>query len=194
MVFDLKRPLKQCDKLSVTLEFEKAGKTEVSFDVQGVGAPGPAAAPMDMKKTPDHSGMNNVRSRAMRVADARCLLAVAALAVGTAALASDDFFTHLHGERAMAGVTIFPGHAGPVAITIELETPDERPLAATAVSVTLSHPDSAVEPATAQAQRTDDGRWRAKMTAPVAGRWTLGLGILVADSDKISVEAPILIK
>ena len=130
----------------------------------------------------------------MRVADARCLLAVAALAVGTAALASDDFFTHLHGERAMAGVTIFPGHAGPVAITIELETPDERPLAATAVSVTLSHPDSAVEPATAQAQRTDDGRWRAKMTAPVAGRWTLGLGILVADSDKISVEAPILIK
>jgi copper(I)-binding protein len=57
MMFDLKSPLKQGDKLPVTLEFEKAGKVEVSFDVQGVGAPGPGAAPMDMKKTPDHSRM-----------------------------------------------------------------------------------------------------------------------------------------
>jgi copper transport protein len=130
----------------------------------------------------------------MKIAVARCLLAVAALAVGTAVLASDDFFTHLHGERAMAGVTIFPGHAGPVAITIELETPDERPLAATAVSVTLSKPDAGVAPATAQARRLDDGRWRATMTAPLAGRWTLVLGIVFSDSDRISIEAPILIK
>jgi copper transport protein len=130
----------------------------------------------------------------MKIAGARCLLAVAALAVGTAALASDDFFIHLHAERAMAGVTIFPGRAGPVAITIELETPDERPLAATAVSVTLSKPDAGVAPATAQAQRLDDGRWRATMTAPVAGHWTLALGILISDSDRISIEAPILIK
>jgi nitrogen fixation protein FixH len=130
----------------------------------------------------------------MKMAGARSLLALAALTVGTAALASDDFFTHLHGERAMAGVTIFPGHAGPVAITIELETPDERPLAATAVSVTLSKPDAGVAPATAQAQRLNDGRWRATMTAPVAGRWNLALGIQISDSDQISIEAPILIK
>jgi copper transport protein len=130
----------------------------------------------------------------MKVADARCLLAVAALAAGTAAFASDDFITHLHGERAMAGVTIFPGRAGPVTITIELETPDERPLTATAVSVTLSKPDAGVAPATAQARRLSDGRWRATMTAPLAGRWMLALGILVPDSDKISIEAPILIK
>jgi copper transport protein len=144
------------------------------------------------------------------IRDARFFLAIAVLVLVIAILAivglrrlapprmqaggSDDFFTHLHTERAMANVTVFPGRAGPVTITIQLETPDERPLAATAVSVTLSQPDSAVEPATVQAQRTDDGRWRAKMTASVAGRWTLGLGILVADSDKISVEAPILIK
>jgi copper(I)-binding protein len=57
MMLDLKSPLKQGDKLPVTLEFEKAGKVKVSFDVQGVGAPGPGAAPMDMKKMPDHSGM-----------------------------------------------------------------------------------------------------------------------------------------
>jgi copper(I)-binding protein len=61
MMFDLKSPLKQGDKLPATLEFEKAGKVKVSFDVQGVGAPGPGVAnsgapPIDTKKTPDHSG------------------------------------------------------------------------------------------------------------------------------------------
>jgi copper(I)-binding protein len=44
MLLDLKSPLKQGDKLPVTLEFEKAGKVKVSFDVQGMGAQAPAAA------------------------------------------------------------------------------------------------------------------------------------------------------
>src|SRR5262249_40437007 len=44
MMMDLKNPLKQGDKLPITLEFEKAGKVQVTFDVQGVGAQGPAAA------------------------------------------------------------------------------------------------------------------------------------------------------
>jgi copper(I)-binding protein len=57
MMFDLKSPLKQGDKLPVTLEFEKAGKVSLSLDVQSVGAQGPAAAgssdgQMKMKKMP----------------------------------------------------------------------------------------------------------------------------------------------
>ena len=55
MLFDLKSPLKQGDKLPVTLEFEKAGKVKLTFDVQGVGAQSPAGAgsgPMEMKKMP----------------------------------------------------------------------------------------------------------------------------------------------
>jgi copper(I)-binding protein len=66
MMFDLKEPLKQGDKVPITLEFERAGKVKLSFDVQGVGAAGPAAAGnsgggmdmknMDMKKMPA-SGM-----------------------------------------------------------------------------------------------------------------------------------------
>jgi copper(I)-binding protein len=43
MLMDLKHPLKRGDKLAITLEFEKAGKVQVSFDVQGVGATAPAA-------------------------------------------------------------------------------------------------------------------------------------------------------
>ena len=62
MIMDLKSPFKQGDKVPVTLEFEKAGKVKVSFDVQGVGAKGPAgseghSAGHDMKNMPDHSGM-----------------------------------------------------------------------------------------------------------------------------------------
>jgi periplasmic copper chaperone A len=62
MLFDLKSPLKQGDKVPLMLEFEKAGKVSLLLDVQGVGAQGPAnsegsGGQMEMKKTPDHSGM-----------------------------------------------------------------------------------------------------------------------------------------
>ena len=61
MMFDLKSPLKQGEKLPVTLEFEKAGKVKISLEVEGVGAQGPAAAgnsdgKMQMKGMPEHSG------------------------------------------------------------------------------------------------------------------------------------------
>jgi len=57
MLFDLKSPLKQGDKVPVTLEFEKAGKVKLSFDVLGMGAQAPAGAAnsgsqMEMKKMP----------------------------------------------------------------------------------------------------------------------------------------------
>jgi len=57
MMTDLKSPLKQGDKLPITLEFEKAGKVQVSFEVEGVGAQGPAGGGMGMKKMPDRPGM-----------------------------------------------------------------------------------------------------------------------------------------
>jgi len=54
MIFDLKGPLKQGEKLPLTLNFEKAGKVTVSLDVEGIGAKGPDAASggMEMKKMP----------------------------------------------------------------------------------------------------------------------------------------------
>ena len=62
MLRDLKSPLKQGDQVPVTLEFEKAGKVKLTFDVQDVAAQGPGGAgntagPKDIKKMPDHSGM-----------------------------------------------------------------------------------------------------------------------------------------
>jgi copper(I)-binding protein len=58
MLIDLKNPLKQGDKVPLTLEFEKAGKVNLSLDVQGVGAQGPAATSggHDMTKMPGRPG------------------------------------------------------------------------------------------------------------------------------------------
>jgi hypothetical protein len=106
----------------------------------------------------------------------------------------EDFFTHLHTEKAMANVTVSPGHAGPVDITIQLETMDEKPLAAKAVSVTLSDMQSGKRLATVQAAPAGDARWRVRIGKLAAGRWMLGLGISISDTDTVSVEAPILIK
>ncbi|WP_257165071.1 copper chaperone PCu(A)C [Bradyrhizobium sp. SRS-191] len=50
MMMDLKSPLKQGDKLPLTLEFEKAGKVAVTLDVQGVGAKGPGGEGGSMMK------------------------------------------------------------------------------------------------------------------------------------------------
>jgi hypothetical protein len=44
MLLDLKAPLKQGEKLPVTLEFEKAGKVSVMLDVGSIGAMGPAGS------------------------------------------------------------------------------------------------------------------------------------------------------
>lgn len=62
MMMELKSPLKQGDKVPMTLRFEKAGNVSVSLDVHGVGAQGPGGAAehghkMQMQKTDDHPGM-----------------------------------------------------------------------------------------------------------------------------------------
>ena len=55
MLFDLKSPLKQGDTLPITLEFEKAGKVNVSLQVEGIGAQGPdgSSGGMNMQKMPN---------------------------------------------------------------------------------------------------------------------------------------------
>ena len=42
----LKAPLKQGDRVPMTLQFEKAGKVDVTFDVQSIGATQPSGMSM----------------------------------------------------------------------------------------------------------------------------------------------------
>jgi periplasmic copper chaperone A len=60
MLMDLKNPLKQGEKVPVTLDFEKAGKVGVSLDVEGVGAQGPAGGGEGMKQM-DMKGMPGMK-------------------------------------------------------------------------------------------------------------------------------------
>ena len=57
MLVDVKKPLKQGDKIAVTLEFEKAGKKEVTLDVLGVGAKGPDNSSAASDGSMDHGKM-----------------------------------------------------------------------------------------------------------------------------------------
>jgi len=47
MMMNLTAPLKRGDKVPVALTFEKAGKVDVTLDVQGIGSMGPASGQMD---------------------------------------------------------------------------------------------------------------------------------------------------
>jgi copper transport protein len=109
------------------------------------------------------------------------------------AAASTTFFTHLHTGQMMADITVSPGRAGPISIALQLRTLDEQVLSAKGVSVTLSSADNGIEPSTAEAQSLGEGQWRVSMAAPVAGRWTLALDVLISDFKELHAEAPILI-
>jgi hypothetical protein len=122
------------------------------------------------------------------------LLMLLATGLSLAASDSDSFFTHLHTEKAMANVTISPGRAGPVDITIQLETVDELPLTANAVSVTLLDTQSGSDRQTFQATRGDDDQWYVRTSMKTPGRWILGLGISISETDSVNIESPILIK
>ncbi|MBR1127981.1 hypothetical protein [Bradyrhizobium iriomotense] len=121
------------------------------------------------------------------------LLSIAATPLA-AATDDDSFFTHLHTEKAMANVTVSPGRAGPVEIAIQLETVDETPLTAKAVSVTLVETRTGRKLAPVEASRDGEDGWRLKVAQLTPGRWMLGLGISISEADHVSVESPILIK
>jgi copper(I)-binding protein len=62
MMLNLKGQLKQGEKVPVTLDFEKAGKVNVTFDVQGVGA----QAPADSGHMDDHMQMKKMSPGMMK--------------------------------------------------------------------------------------------------------------------------------
>jgi copper transport protein len=94
----------------------------------------------------------------------------------------------------MANVTVTPGRAGPVEIVIQLETTDETPLTAKAVSVSLKDTQTGRKLAPVEAARAGEDGWRVKVAQLTPGQWMLGLGISISASDRVDVESPILIK
>jgi periplasmic copper chaperone A len=170
MFVGLTAPFEEGQRIPVSLNFERAGKIDVDFDVGSIGAKGP------------------------RLQIASTELAVAHAAPAKATSTDEPFFTHICGTRVMADVTITPGRSGPVEVVVQLEDWDEKPLAVDALSVTLSSPDEKIAPLTAVAERVAADKWRVSMTAAASGKWSLSLGIDMKKDDRIDIAAPILIE
>ena len=79
---------------------------------------------------------------------------------------------HIHGEKAMAEITVEPGRAGPVAVSIFVMDGAFDPLPAKEVTLVLSNAAAGIEPIRRPA-RLVAGVWRVDdLVVPVAGRWT----------------------
>lgn len=167
MFIGLTAPFEEGQRIPVSLNFERSGKIDVTFEVGPVGATSPR---LQIASPPR-----------------------AAAATKTPSI-DEPFFTHICGTRVMADVTITPGRRGPVEVLVKLEDADEKPLAVNALSVTLSNPDKNIEPVTAAAERVAADQWRVRMTAASNGKWSLSLGIVVKHDDRIDIAAPILIE
>jgi copper transport protein len=103
-------------------------------------------------------------------------------------------FVHLHGERAMTDITVTPGHAGPVSVTIHVMREDFQPLDAREVTLRLSNKTAGLEPLVRKARRTEPGEWRADgISLLQSGIWTVELDILVSDFDRLQLDGPVVI-
>lgn len=177
MFIGLDAPLRVGDQVPVTLSFEHAGEVKVTLDVQAIGAQAPEKTERTEIAQPAHHPEPAAAAPPTMVSEA-----------------DESFFTHLHAEKAMANVTVLPGRAGPVEIAIQLEDANELPLSADAVAVTLGNPEHGVAPMTANAERVGNDQWRVRMSAPLSGRWSLGLDIRITPSDAVNVVSPILLR
>ncbi|TIS59447.1 MAG: copper resistance protein CopC [Mesorhizobium sp.] len=114
-----------------------------------------------------------------------------ALAIAAAQPAS----VHIHALKAMADLSITPGHAGPVAASMVIMTGDFGPLDAREVTLVLSKPDSGIGPIKRSATKPGDGSWRVEgLIIPVPGRWMARIDILVSDFEMVKIQAPIDIR
>jgi periplasmic copper chaperone A len=170
MFIGLTAPFEEGQRVPVSLNFERAGRIEASFDVGSVGDKGPR---------------QQIASTAPVAAQASS---------PPLAAAGEPFFTHICGTRVMADITVSPGRSGPIEVLVKLEDGDERPLTVDALSVTLSNPDKGIAPVTATAERVAADSWRVRLTAAASGKWSLSLGIDLAKNDRVDIAAPILIE
>lgn len=101
---------------------------------------------------------------------------------------------HIHAEKAMADLSIAPGRAGPVDVSIFVMTGDFGPLDAKEVTLVLSKPDAGIEPVKRRATSVE-GAWRIDgLQMPIAGRWKVRLDVLVSDFEMAKLEGEIDIR
>jgi copper transport protein len=129
----------------------------------------------------------------MEIGIAAAILALVALWRFTppprALAAAAPIEVHLHGDRAMAHVTLTPVRARDPQVDVEVFDGAFNALAVRQVTVTLANPTAGIEAIRREADLSRDNHWRAAgLRLPVAGRWTVRVDLLIDDFEKIVLE------
>lgn len=96
---------------------------------------------------------------------------------------------HIHGDKAMFQVLVFPGKVGLDDFVLQLMTGEATPLTAKEATLTLSLPERGIEPMEWKASPGPDGYWHVhKVELPFAGRWHVRIDALVTDFEQITLE------
>ncbi|MDN5000495.1 hypothetical protein ACFQZO_06325 [Bradyrhizobium sp. GCM10027634] len=177
MFIGLTAPFEEGQRIPVSLNFQRSGTIEATFEVGSISAKGP-----------------RLQIAATEAAQPALPPAPKTNAAAAPQSANEPFFTHICGTRVMADVTVTPGRSGPVEVLVQLYDGDEQPLNVDALSVTLANPDRNIAPVTASATRIAADKWRVSMITAVSGKWSLALGIDMKKDDRIDIAAPILIE
>jgi putative copper export protein len=104
-------------------------------------------------------------------------------------------FVHIHAEPAMADVTVMPGRAGLLDITIRLMRDDFTLLPARSVALQLSRPAEDAPPRSFVATETSLGYWRVgpvSLTPP--GVWTVELDIGLGENRTVTLDGPLVLE
>lgn len=155
---------------------------------------------------PAEAGQTAARHRLVRsiAVETVIVLAIFGIAAGwrftpppraLAIAAAEPVSTHMMTLQAMADLTVTPGKAGPVSVSIMLMTGDFGPLDPKEVTLVLSRPEAGIEPLKRIATKPGDGTWLVDgLVIPFPGRWTVRLDILVSDFEMVKLEGPIDIR
>lgn len=110
------------------------------------------------------------------------------------ALPADAAFVHIHTDHGMADVAIEPGRPGTARATIRLWNGDFGELDARALTLTLTPPGPGAKATTHIAALNADGAWEVGGIAlPQAGNWTVTVDAEITSSNRLVLEAPIVI-
>ncbi len=114
-----------------------------------------------------------------------------ALAIAAAQPAS----THIHTAQAMAEITVTPGHAGPVDVSVILMSGDFGPLDAQEVTLVFANPPAGIEAVRRKAFKPGDGTWRVEgLVLPLPGAWTVRLDVLISDFEMTRLTGEVTIR
>jgi copper transport protein len=100
--------------------------------------------------------------------------------------------THIHTAKAMADVTLTPGHSGQVRVEIIIMNGDFGGLDAKEVQLILENREAGIEAIARPATKGTDAVWRIdQFPIPRDGPWDVRIDILVNDFEKIQLDGRI---